>query len=181
MQPTVVDPFAAIGVPSRLKQDDADLERRFYARSRELHPDRADGADRAAVEAEAAALNDAYRAIKDLPSRARAWLALRGASLDAARGGGPSALALRGFEVQEAAEAARGGDAAARARLEELASEVDRDRTDAARRLAALADSEPAGPLGPTDPFTARVLGVVVESNYLARQTAQIAEVLEDA
>jgi molecular chaperone HscB len=172
------NPFAVFGAPPRLAADDAALERRFYARSLELHPDRVGREGRDAALARAAALNDAYRAIKDLPSRAKAWLETRGVALESERGVVPGAAAMRGFEIQEAAEEAAGGAVEARARLAELAQEVARDRADVAARLKALAAEEPAEP---DAAFVARVRAVVVEMNYLARQAAQLAAATEDA
>lgn len=175
------DPFRVFGVRPTLRADDAELERRFFALSRELHPDRASDQDRALVLDRSAAMNAAYRAIKDLPSRAKAWLEAHGTRLENVRGAAPSALALRGFEIQEAAEEARSGDPSASSRLAALAADVLSDRTAALARLAAAAETEPDVVGGPSDPFVARVAAVVSELNYLARQAAQIAALSEDS
>lgn len=68
------DPFATLGLPATMDLDAATLEARYLALSLETHPDRHAGADAAAqieVLARAAALNDAYRLLRDPWSRAR--------------------------------------------------------------------------------------------------------------
>jgi Fe-S protein assembly co-chaperone HscB len=177
---SATDAFAALGAPPRLKQDGADLERRYFALSRELHPDRAADVDREAALARSAELNAAYGAVKDPLTRAKTWLALRGVRLETARSSTPSALAMRGFEVQEAAEALRAGDAEAADTLRILAADVARDRRAAEAALAAAAEEEPADASDPAHPFVRRVVRLVTELNYLGRQEAQAAAALEE-
>ncbi len=175
------DPFRIFGVRPALRADDTELERRFHALSRELHPDRAAGQDRALVLDRAAAMNAAYRAVRDLPSRAKTWLELHGVRLEDVRGAVPGPIAMRGFEIQEAAEEAAGGDASAASRLTVLAADVRADRASALARLSSAADTEPDAVGGATDPFVLRIASVVSELNYLARQAAQIAALSEDS
>ncbi|HYC78876.1 MAG TPA: Fe-S protein assembly co-chaperone HscB, partial [Planctomycetota bacterium] len=104
------DPFLALGVPPRLDLDEAELERRVLDLQRRHHPDRVPPEEREAAEARAADVNAAYRALRSPLARAKAWLELRGVRLDAFRGGPPGPLAMRGFEIQEAAEELRAGD-----------------------------------------------------------------------
>lgn len=65
--------FAALGLEPSLSIDPADLERRFYSRSRELHPDRFARApqneQQRALEL-SSVLNDAYRTLRDPIARA---------------------------------------------------------------------------------------------------------------
>jgi molecular chaperone HscB len=68
-----MDYFRVLGLEPKLALDRKDLEDRFHARSRELHPDRFARApkpeqDRAL--AESALLNDAYRTLRSPVSRA---------------------------------------------------------------------------------------------------------------
>jgi len=65
--------FEALGLAPSLSLDTGDLEKRFYARSRELHPDRfvrAPKADRDRALDLSSALNDAYRTLRDPVARA---------------------------------------------------------------------------------------------------------------
>jgi molecular chaperone HscB len=73
--------FDVLGVPRAYHLPDGDLERRFHALSRELHPDRfAKAAPRARVEAlqKTTELNDAYRVLKNDVKRAEYLLKLEG-------------------------------------------------------------------------------------------------------
>lgn len=63
--------FEVFEIPPALALDPRDLEKRFYALSRKLHPDlRRNPADRAEAEEATAVLNDAYRSLKDPIQRA---------------------------------------------------------------------------------------------------------------
>ncbi|HZS41979.1 MAG TPA: Fe-S protein assembly co-chaperone HscB [Polyangia bacterium] len=73
--------FDVLGVPRAYHQPAGELERRFHALSRELHPDRfAKAAPRARVEAlqKTTELNDAYRVLKDDVKRAEYLIKLEG-------------------------------------------------------------------------------------------------------
>ncbi len=104
------DFFAVFALPRRLVIDLADLERRYYALSRELHPDLFH--DRPPVEQAAslrmtALVNRAYKTLKDPVARALYWLELHGESLGRDNERVPPALAARVFEVQEQLEELR--------------------------------------------------------------------------
>lgn len=73
--------FDLFGLPPRYALDATELERRYRALSLQLHPDRATGDRRKAIEA-TAALNAAYQALKDPFRRALYLLQLRGVELD---------------------------------------------------------------------------------------------------
>jgi molecular chaperone HscB len=71
------DPFEVLGVAPGLDLDAADLERRYLSLSRECHPDhhqQADATARVAVLERAAAVNEAYRKLRDPWLRARALI-----------------------------------------------------------------------------------------------------------
>ncbi len=109
------DYFGVFGLPRRLTIDLADLERRYHALSRELHPDLFH--DRSPAEQTAslrmtALVNRAYKALKDPVQRALYWLELHGDSLGRENERVAGVLAARVFEVQEQLEGLR----AARAR-----------------------------------------------------------------
>lgn len=104
------DFFAVFALPRRLTIDLADLERRYYALSRELHPDLFH--DRSPVEQAAslrmtALVNRGYRTLRDPVARGLYWLDLHGESLGRDNERVPPALAARVFEVQEQLEELR--------------------------------------------------------------------------
>jgi len=114
------DYFGVFALPRRLTVDLADLERRYYALSRRLHPDLfhdRPAAEQAASLRASALVNRAYRTLKDPVARGLYWLELHGESLGRDNERVPPALAARVFEVQEQLEqlrAARGGSAGSR-------------------------------------------------------------------
>jgi molecular chaperone HscB len=76
-----MDYFEFLGLPRNLAIDAGDLEKRFYALSRQLHPDlhsRKSPAERQQAEESTAALNDAYRTLRDPITRAEYLLRLEG-------------------------------------------------------------------------------------------------------
>jgi len=78
--PHPLDPFTVLGVEHTLDLDEAALERRYLALSRECHPDHhraRETTDCIAVLQRAADINDAWRILKDPWERARAVLELR--------------------------------------------------------------------------------------------------------
>lgn len=75
------DYFEAFGIERKLSLDPKDLETRFYALSRKLHPDmhsRKTPAERLQAEESTALLNDAYRTLRDPVARAEYLLKLEG-------------------------------------------------------------------------------------------------------
>ncbi len=112
------DYFAVFSLPRRLTIDLADLEQRYYAVSRTLHPDLFHDrppAEQAASLRMTALVNRAYKTLKDPVARALYWLELHGESLGRDNERVPPALAARVFEVQE--------------QLEELRAARERPRT----------------------------------------------------
>jgi molecular chaperone HscB len=79
-----MDHFARLGLPAALELEPATLDRAYFARQRQWHPDRFVAKppdERARASAEAAALNDAYRTLKDPLSRAVYFATLKGVEL----------------------------------------------------------------------------------------------------
>lgn len=77
--------FAFFDLPVKLGIDVAALEKRFYAMSRRLHPDRFASrpvAEQEAALAESSLLNDAYRTLKDPIPRTQYLLKLEGVELE---------------------------------------------------------------------------------------------------
>src|ERR1700691_549655 len=76
-----MDYFEFLDLPRNLRLDGKDLEKRFYALSRQLHPDlhsRKSPAEREQAEESTAVLNDAYRTLRDPIGRAEYLLKLEG-------------------------------------------------------------------------------------------------------
>jgi molecular chaperone HscB len=108
------DLFAVLGLPRRLSVSREDLERRYLEASRVVHPDRHQTADERTRElslAASAAVNRAYRTLRDPVERGRYWLELHGEPLGRDNNRVPPALAELVFETQEALESFRSGEA----------------------------------------------------------------------
>ena len=117
LQRPVGDYFAFFEIPVQLALDPNDLQQRFYALSRKLHPDLF--ARKSAREGEyaldaTAILNDAYRTLRD--PIARAQYVLKGEGFDAAEQSTkdvPPELLEEVFDLNMALEEAASGDAEA--------------------------------------------------------------------
>ncbi|MFY9607601.1 MAG: Fe-S protein assembly co-chaperone HscB [Blastocatellia bacterium] len=75
------DYFAFLGLPRKLRLDEAELEKTFYALSRQFHPDyfmNASPREQQASVERSSMLNDAYRAFRDPVMRAKYLLSLYG-------------------------------------------------------------------------------------------------------
>jgi len=130
------DLFQVLGIPRSLVIDGDDLERRYHAASRAVHPDRhqlADARAGAFAVSASAAVNRAYRTLRDPIIRARYWLELHGVRLGDDNNRVPPALAALVFETQEKLEDLRGanGDASLRQDIEAI-------HADLASRIAAF-------------------------------------------
>ena len=120
------DYFAVFELPRKLAVDSGELERRFYALSRQHHPDfhqLAAETEQAAALEQSALVNRAYRALREPWRRVEHLLALEEGrepgQADAVKPQVPRALLAEMMEVQEALEEARGSglDDAAREQL----------------------------------------------------------------
>jgi len=79
-----MDHFARLGLPAALDLDAGALDKAYFAGQRQWHPDRFVGKpseQRARASIEAAALNDAYRTLKDPLNRAFYLAGLKGVEL----------------------------------------------------------------------------------------------------
>ena len=131
------DLFTVLDLPRQLTLDLADLERRYHAASRAVHPDRFQTAgprERELSLGASAAVNRAYRTLRDPVARGRYWLELHGARLGDGSPQVPPAIAAEVFETQEKLEELR---AAARP---DLRREVEALRDGFTGRLGALRD-----------------------------------------
>src|SRR5476651_1354469 len=81
-----MDHFARLGLPAALELEPAALDTAYFALQRQWHPDRfvsKPPEERARASTEAAALNDAYRTLKDPLSRAFYLASLKGVEMPA--------------------------------------------------------------------------------------------------
>jgi|SRR5581483_5206806 len=148
-----LDYFSFFGLPRRLAIEPGDLERRFRALSRQLHPDyfyNADPAERRASLERTSYLNDGYRTLRDPASRLEYLLRLEGvAPTGPGSGGGareaPAALLEEVFALNEELEAVRALRAAGappeqwKPRLERARRPIEARRAEHERELASLA------------------------------------------
>jgi molecular chaperone HscB len=109
--------YQALGLEPKLDLDLADLQKRFYERSRQWHPDRfsrASAEERERSLEMTSVLNDAFRTLRDPVARAEYFLNESGieVSRDA-----PPELLEEVFELNMALEELRGGDDSARPQL----------------------------------------------------------------
>ena len=102
-----------------MQVDRAELEKRFYELSRQLHPDRffrRPEREKQLSEDATALLNDAYRTLKDPVARAEYLLRLQGMGKEQGKlEACPAELLEEVFELNLALEEIRGGDDSARA------------------------------------------------------------------
>jgi molecular chaperone HscB len=100
--------FDFFGLPHKLNLDGADLESRFYALSKQWHPDmfaRGTPEEKRISESATATLNDGYRTLKEPVSRAEYLLKLRGFDLEQQRSNKvPPELLAEVFDLNTALE-----------------------------------------------------------------------------
>ena len=128
-------------MPRRLAIDAAELERRYLAASRAVHPDRHQTAtprEREMSLAASAAVNRAYRTLKDPVARGRYWLEVNGTRLGDEGPRVPPEIAAQVFETQEKLEELRGATSGPEG--DALRREVQAIRDGFADRLDALRD-----------------------------------------
>jgi molecular chaperone HscB len=110
--------YDALGLEPKLALDLDDLQKRFYERSRQWHPDkftRASPADQQRALDMTAVLNDAFRTLRNPVARAEYFLKQNGIELAKEA---PPELLEEVFELNMALEEMRGGDESARTQLD---------------------------------------------------------------
>jgi molecular chaperone HscB len=151
--PAGSDHWAVLGLERRLGLDRSDLQQRFHRLNRRLHPDyfhlRSPEERDISLEA-SAAVNAAYRALRDPVGRVEYLLEQEGMALGTAGQAKPPAdLFEEILELQEARtvlQTAEGVEAAAlRARLEEARTELEGRRARAETELTACFPEWDAG------------------------------------
>ena len=138
----MTDYYEIFGLPRSLNLSLDDLQKRFYALSRELHPDRfmnQPEAERQRALDRSSALNDAYRTFKDPVKRAQYLLALEGFDIGEQRSKDvPPELLEEVFELNMALEEMRGGDDSARPQLEQAEKNFSNMLSEADEQLQNL-------------------------------------------
>jgi len=126
--------FDFFGLPHKLNLDNKDLESRFYALSKQWHPDRfARGTpdERRLSEDATATLNDGYRTLKEPVSRAEYLLKEHGFDIGEQKSGNvPPELLEEVFELNmalEEVESSRPQLEEARAKFLSMRDELDRE------------------------------------------------------
>ena len=176
---TDADLFQVLGLPRRLAVDRGDLDRRYHDASRVVHPDRhgtADPRTRDLSLAASAAVNRAYRTLRDPVERGRYWLELHGEPLGRANNVVPPALAELVFETQEALEEFR-RSTVDRATIERIHADLDaRVRALVAELEARYADLDGADAATPA--VLADLKRRLSEIAYLGTLTGDVDEAL---
>ena len=130
--------YESLGLEPRLSLDFDDLQRRFYERSRQWHPDRfsrASATEQDKALETTAVLNDAFRTLRDPIKRAEYFLKERGVELSKDP---PPELLEEVFELNMALEELREGDQAARAQLAGAQKRFTEMRTEIDEALSGL-------------------------------------------
>lgn len=122
---TTADPFALLGLDRSFAIDAKQVQRAYLKRVSSLHPDReTDPIRRADVAREAAAVNDARRALLDDETRANVLLELLGGPAKEADKSLPDGFLMEMMEVREDMEQAiASGEESERARVADWAAE----------------------------------------------------------
>jgi len=142
-----MDYFAFLDLPRNLALDGKDLEKRFYALSRQLHPDlhsRKSPAEREQAEESTAVLNDAYRTLRDPIARAEYLLKIEGFDIgEQTTKDVPAELLEEVFELNMAIEDADIAQLeSARQKFEGMRSEIDAELQQAFARWDATGNRE---------------------------------------
>jgi len=180
------DYFSTFGLPRKLVIDLDDLQQRYYALSRRLHPDvlhDRSRAEQAAGLRVTALVTRAYRTLKDPVQRGLYWLSLHGESLGRDNQRVPPDLAAMVFEVQEKLEALRAarrennGERAVEVEVQDVRSDLGARLDDVRRRLHdAFAATDP----GDGDHLT-QIKAILSELHYLKTLVRDVDEALERA
>jgi molecular chaperone HscB len=179
--PAGSDHWTVLGLERRLGLDRADLERRFHGLNRRLHPDyfRLRSPEEQTISLEAsAAVNAAYRTLRDPVSRVEYLLELEGMALGSAGQAKPPAdLFEEIMELQEARMELQRADPdeapALRARLDAAREELEERRAETERQLTVRFPAWDAG----DDAVRRRLLG---EMRDILATRAYLRTVLRD-
>lgn len=177
--PVHADYFQIFGIERRLVLDGTSLERRYFDLSRRLHPDRYQtGPSQARIASldSTAALNRAYRALRDPVERGAYWLGLQGQSLGENNNRVPPALAEQVFDVQDKLAQLRVTGEPGSPLLQQMRNiraDLERQREILAARLQ---DNFSRWDAGTADPkaLTAQLKDLLSEVAYLRKLTRDV-------
>ena len=162
--------FELLGLPARFDLDPSLIERAFFDRSKELHPDRfasAPAAERVAALSRSRALNDAYQTLKKPVGRAEYLLERAGVTIGDNERLDPAQI----MEVMEAREELAGARRAKdTGKLEQLQAAMRTKRAAALDRLDALFASNDM----------AAVKGVLISLRYIDRYLEECDAALDE-
>jgi len=169
--PGQVDHFTRFGLNPRFDVDEADLQQRYFAHQRKLHPDRFAGRserERAISMQQSTSINEAFEVLKAPLRRAEYLLALAGVTVNAETGNLPTdpEVLAEAMETREALMDADGdADVAA------LADDVRARATDC---LSALSASFAAGNTGRAATLATRLKYLEKFSDEVRRRRATL-------
>jgi molecular chaperone HscB len=176
----VSDSYEILGLPRSLNLSLDDLQQRYYALSRQLHPDRfmqKPEAERQRALDMSSALNDAYRTLKDPVKRAQYLLGLEGFEVGEQRSKDvPAELLEEVFELNMALEEMRGGDDSARPQLELAEKNFAGMLAASDQELAALFVKYDAGQ---SREILAHVRNVLNRRKYISNLVSEVQKTLE--
>jgi molecular chaperone HscB len=158
------DHFARLGLGRGFDIDGDDLQARYFAAQRRLHPDRFAGRserERAISMQQSTSINEAFETLKSPLKRAEYLLSLAGVTVNAETGNLPTDAEVLG-EAMEVREALAEADTVAA--VEDLANEV-KDRAEACRRNLGEAFSAAE---------TARAASLTTRLKYLDRFAGEV-------
>lgn len=185
VRPALSDAFGQLGLAPRYDVEPAELERAFFERSKELHPDRfasAPAAERVVALSRARALNDAYALLRRDASRAEYLLAREGVTIGDNERIDP-ALVMELLEEREALAEARQRDD--RAEVERMAAAMRGRRREALGRVkAGFAAVGEAGLAGDAPDARAeqlaRIKGQLILLRYIERYLEECDAALDE-
>jgi len=145
-----MDFYRVLGIAPKLQLNLNELQQLFYARSRDLHPDRfarAEASVRDAALNESSLLNDAYRTLRDPRQRAEYFLKHHGFDIGVqGTKDVPPELLEEVFELNMALEELKAGDESARPQLATARDQFSALLAQSDVELDQLFDSHDAAP-----------------------------------
>ena len=171
------DPFTTLGLPRHFTIDVAQLEQRFRDVSRTLHPDahvNASPAERRLAAEKSAAVNEAFRLLKNPQTRAAALLSRVGRTVEENTRAEP-ALLMEILELREELEGVRGASDR-EAKVGALRTTVQQHVNDAERDIANAFD----GDKEPDAALIDRAYRELIKLRYLYRFLEEADAILDD-
>lgn len=182
MQPPPRDYFEFFSLPPNLALDAEDLQKRFYALSRQLHPDRftrKPAAEQQHSLDASSILNDGLRVLRDPVLRAEYVLSANGLDMAEQRSKNvPAELLEEVFELNMALEELRSGDTGAKPSIEKARQDFE--------TMLAAADSDLSGLFVQWDQTRDRAVldkirGVLNRRKYIQNLVRDVHQALEAA